>query len=61
MDISLAVDGPAGSAATTSAPAMHVAFLRSIHPGSGSNDALCGVRASRSSMSRYLRSMTGQS
>src|SRR5690606_2663701 len=54
------VTGPEGMRARTSAAGGSVRRLRAKNPGSGSRaSAVRGSRASRSNVSRYLRSITG--
>src|SRR5256712_712655 len=55
------VAGPVGSCASTSSAAGRSCRRRSNQPGSGSRTFVGASFFSRSNMSRYLRSMTGQS
>src|SRR6185436_16736849 len=53
--------GPFGRPASTASAGGRFCRRRSNHPGSGSADRGAGSFLSRSNISRYLRSITGQS
>jgi hypothetical protein len=55
------IDGPDGSDATTCDPGGQSTLRRSNHPGIGSIGFDGAAFDTRSIMSRYFRSMTGQS
>ena len=52
--------GPDGRFATTSTAAGAVSRRRANHPGNGSMELRADSDISRSNMSKYLRSITGQ-
>jgi hypothetical protein len=58
---STACDELRGTVLSTCEPALQFWTRRANHPGSGSIDAFAGVADSCASMSRYFRSMIGQS